>query len=147
MGYVYPWMKEVDILNKCIVLYDDWQMQCCGTPFKVGDTVRWLVLKMDSDNIPVNVGAIDYYYEAHDSDYKTLFMLNGVVSEIRSLHYKYEESPNNPNVNIPVLGLTVNVDSADGWNEPLEGLPFSAYIVKLEDVNIRAVIKSEVTFN
>jgi hypothetical protein len=41
----------------------------------------------------------------------------------------------------------VNVDSADGWDEPIEGLPFSAYIIKLKDVNIRAAKKSEVTFN
>ncbi|GAA1919219.1 hypothetical protein GCM10009837_50570 [Streptomyces durmitorensis] len=23
------------------VLYDDWQMECCGTPFSVGDEVAW----------------------------------------------------------------------------------------------------------
>jgi len=124
-------MNGVDVLNQCIVLYDDWQIQCCGAPFKIGDTVSWLVLKWDYDNIPVNVGTIDYCYEAHDTNYKTLFMLNGFVSEIivRALHYKYEESPNNPNVNVPVSGHTVDVDSADGWDEPIEGLPFSAYIL------------------
>lgn len=64
------------------------------------------MLKWDGDNSPVNVGTIDYYYEAHDSDYKTLFMLNGVVSEIKALHYKYEESPNNSHVMIPISGST-----------------------------------------
>lgn len=134
-------------MNQCIVLYDDWQMQCCGTPFKIRDTVSWLVLKWACNNIPVYVETIDYYYEAHDSDYKTLFMLNGVVSEIKALHYKYEESLENPNVNVPVSGLIVNVYSADGWDEAIEGLLFNAYIVKLKDVNIRAAKKSEVTFH
>ncbi|MEU6675654.1 DUF6578 domain-containing protein [Streptomyces sp. NPDC046925] len=23
------------------VMYDDWQMECCGTPFSVGDEVTW----------------------------------------------------------------------------------------------------------
>ncbi|MFG2646621.1 DUF6578 domain-containing protein [Streptomyces sp. NPDC048436] len=23
------------------VMYDDWQMECCGTPFTVGDEVAW----------------------------------------------------------------------------------------------------------
>ena len=23
------------------VMYDDWQMECCGTPFSVGDEVAW----------------------------------------------------------------------------------------------------------
>lgn len=125
-------------MNQCIVLYEDWQMQCCGVPFKIGDTVRWLVLKSDLNNIPVDVGTINYYYEAHSSDYKHLLMLTGVIIEIRALHYKYEESPNNPKMMIPVSGLTVKVDSADGWDEPFEELPLSAYIVSLNDVNVRA---------
>ncbi|WP_425474239.1 DUF6578 domain-containing protein [Sedimentibacter saalensis] len=29
----------MNVLNQCIVSYDDWQMQCCGTPFKIGDSV------------------------------------------------------------------------------------------------------------
>jgi hypothetical protein len=121
-------------------------MQCCGVPFKIGDTVRWLVLKMDLNNIPVDVGTINYYYEAHSSDYKHLLMLTGSVHEIRALHYEYGESPNNPKMMIPVSGHTVKVDCADGWDKPFEGLPFSAYIVCLNDVNVRAAEKSEVTF-
>ena len=50
---------------KCTVFYDSWQMECCGTPFSVGDIVKWLVLKAEQLNTPVNVGAINYCYEAH----------------------------------------------------------------------------------
>ncbi|GAA4086800.1 DUF6578 domain-containing protein [Streptomyces shaanxiensis] len=31
------------------VFYDDWQMECCGTPFKVGDEVSWPLLMSDAD--------------------------------------------------------------------------------------------------
>lgn len=58
----------MSILHQCVVLYEDWQMQCCGVPFKIGDTVRWIVMKSDSYNPPVDVGTIDYYYEAHNLD-------------------------------------------------------------------------------
>ena len=26
------------------VFYEDWQMECCGTPFSVGDEVSWALL-------------------------------------------------------------------------------------------------------
>lgn len=120
-------------------------MQCCGVPFKIGDTVRWIVMKLDSYKTPVDVGSIDYYYEAHSSNYEVLFILCGIVDEIRALHYKYEELPNSK-INIPVDGLTVNVESADGWDEPYENLDFSAYLVKLSNISIRAAEESEVIF-
>lgn len=138
--------KGVSILYKCVVLYEDWQMQCCGEPFKIGDTVKWIVSKTDSNEIPVDVGIINYYYETHSSDYKELFILCGIVDKIRALYYKYEELPNSK-INIPVDGLTLNIDSADGGDEPLEKLDFSAYIVSLNNINIRPAEESEVTFN
>jgi hypothetical protein len=33
------------------VFYADWQMECCGTPFSVGDEVSWPLLLMDSDDV------------------------------------------------------------------------------------------------
>ncbi|KUL21634.1 DUF6578 domain-containing protein [Streptomyces regalis] len=32
------------------VFYEDWQMECCGTPFKVGDEVSWPLLFQSSDD-------------------------------------------------------------------------------------------------
>ncbi|MGI5374932.1 DUF6578 domain-containing protein [Streptomyces sp. CA-251387] len=32
------------------VFYEDWQMECCGTPFKVGDEVSWPLLFTDADD-------------------------------------------------------------------------------------------------
>ncbi|GAA3805531.1 DUF6578 domain-containing protein [Streptomyces phyllanthi] len=33
------------------VFYADWQMECCGTPFSVGDEVSWPLLLTDSDDV------------------------------------------------------------------------------------------------
>lgn len=33
------------------VFYADWQMECCGTPFSVGDEVSWPVLLSDADDV------------------------------------------------------------------------------------------------
>ncbi|MFF3410671.1 DUF6578 domain-containing protein [Streptomyces sp. NPDC002742] len=33
------------------VFYADWQMECCGTPFSVGDEVSWPLLLGDADDV------------------------------------------------------------------------------------------------
>ncbi|MFC8141074.1 DUF6578 domain-containing protein [Streptomyces paradoxus] len=33
------------------VYYEDWQMECCGTPFSVGDEVGWPLLLLDPDTV------------------------------------------------------------------------------------------------
>ncbi|WP_330340447.1 DUF6578 domain-containing protein [Streptomyces sp. NBC_00557] len=33
------------------VFYEDWQMECCGTPFAVGDEVAWRLVAHDAEDI------------------------------------------------------------------------------------------------
>ncbi|MGW2695844.1 DUF6578 domain-containing protein [Streptomyces sp. NPDC001296] len=33
------------------VFYADWQMECCGTPFSVGEEVSWPLLLMDAEDV------------------------------------------------------------------------------------------------
>ncbi|MFF5978650.1 DUF6578 domain-containing protein [Streptomyces olindensis] len=33
------------------VIYEDWQLECCGTPFAVGDEVSWPLLLEDADHV------------------------------------------------------------------------------------------------
>jgi hypothetical protein len=33
------------------VFYEGWQMECCGTPFSVGDEVSWPLLLLDGDTV------------------------------------------------------------------------------------------------
>lgn len=140
-------------MSNCVVFYEGWQMECCGIPFKIGDSIEWLVKKSKTGDagLPVDIGIIDYYYEAHTSEYKMLSVLRGTVTEIRALHMKYErpsEKPENSSYRVPVSGIIVNVEKAAGWDEPVEkGLIFSDYIVNLENVYVRPAKKSEVTFS
>lgn len=32
-------------LEKCVVFYECWQIECCGKQFSKGDTVKWLVVE------------------------------------------------------------------------------------------------------
>ncbi|MET7915074.1 DUF6578 domain-containing protein [Streptomyces avermitilis] len=38
-------------MGRWYVYYEDWQMECCGTPFSVGDEVSWPLLLMDADDM------------------------------------------------------------------------------------------------
>ncbi|MEV6111696.1 DUF6578 domain-containing protein [Streptomyces sp. NPDC052109] len=38
------------------VFYEDWQMECCGTPFRVGDEVSWTLVAYDAEDVPQERG-------------------------------------------------------------------------------------------
>lgn len=57
--------------------------------FPVEDAIKWPVAKGMRLNTPVQVGTIDYCYEAHDSSWQKLFVLEGVVENIKILYQRY----------------------------------------------------------
>lgn len=130
----------------CVVFYESWQMECCGTEFSVGDTVKWLVRKAESLNTPVNVGVIDYCYEAHDSDWQKLFVIEGTVEAIKILYHKYSVSSNDSRLLIPVSGETIETKRAKGFDKEINGMESYGYIVTLHEYTIRPAKKEEVTF-
>ena len=68
---------------KCKVLYETWQMQCCGVSFYVGDNVEWLVERVtDEVRKPKAIPVIDYYYDAHNNEWGKLYVLTGKVTDI-----------------------------------------------------------------
>lgn len=71
------------------VFYEDWQMDCCGDPFAIGDVVDW------SCRLP-NAGEremidCDYWYEAHlDSE----FDIVGEIVEIYRIDFERKNGEN-----------------------------------------------------
>lgn len=117
-------------MKQCAVLYEGWQMQCCGDPFAVGDEVDWPVnngadikLKLDKPRL------LDYCYEAHD---RHDFKLRGKVLKIDALYYHYKPSAGNPKLMVPAYGFLKRVEKADGWDKKIDGAVFAAYLVSLE---------------
>ena len=133
-------------MRKYAVLYEAWQMRCCGIPFAEGDRIKWLVCKVDLLNTAVDIGEIDYCYEAHSSEWNSLFMLEGRVKEIKILYEEYMPSRDNMNLLVPVRGKLVKTQNADGFDEKLDDMKASAYIVQLDECTIRPAKKEEVTF-
>ena len=138
--------------SKCVVVVSCWQIQCCGTPFQVGDKVEWLVLKYKEVNTKPRSGAeVEYYYEFHSSDWKKLYKITGIVDELNAEYYSLELRP--PTEKLPkgskelIYKKTVKITKADIWEKDIDGLEFEAYIVTLRDFTILPAKQEEVTFS
>ncbi|MDR0872973.1 MAG: hypothetical protein LBN27_05835 [Prevotellaceae bacterium] len=127
--------KTID-LPTAIVEIDDWQMQCCGDPFKVGDIIEWTVLKWNFEKLVVDVGNIDFYYENHADSSAELFKIKGTVKKIVAIHCVYQSKSKKDNTLVPVSGITVDVTEADGWDKDIEGMRFFGYCAYLENANV-----------
>ena len=127
-------------MNNCTVLYDDWQFECCGEDFEVGSSIKWLVLNVESIDIPI------YYYEAHSSDYKKIFVLEGKIKQIKALYEKYTTSKNNPKLLVPIDGALYDISSSREKIERKGDMEFSSYLVYIENYSIRPALENEVSF-
>jgi len=137
--------------SKCIVHIEDWQFQCCGIPFKVGDSIEWIIHKLDCDYKIISNSGAEYYYEHHSSDWQTLLKIKGIVDEIKAEYFSLKLFPNqteNHNYTYHrVYKTSLNVEYADGHDEDIDGLEFGSYIVTLRDFTILPAKQNEVTFS
>lgn len=119
----------------CTVLYEGWQMQCCGTPFSIGDEIEWTVFAFNRTVVGID-SQIDYIYDAHYETKDGLYILRGTVDRIDALFTKYEPSLDNPKMQIPASGSLRSVSKADGCEEDIGELVFNSYFIILRDVSV-----------
>lgn len=130
---------------ECSVLYEGWQMECCGKPFTIGDIVRWPVVAWKKQ-IAVSNGESrdsDYAYEAHGDSNEGLYILQGVVYQIDVLYTVRKPSDDDPRLMLPFSDFFVTAEKADGKKEEIDGADFDAYIVSLKNIEIRPVSADE----
>ncbi|MDE7029516.1 MAG: hypothetical protein K2P63_05985 [Lachnospiraceae bacterium] len=121
---------------QCKVFYESWQMECCGTPFCVGDMIKWPVYTTTEKKWPDYIGEIEYCYEAHSSDLENISVLEGKVGAIKVLYETYAPSGDEPRLLVPVDGVTVPTKTAKGF-EKYNNMNASGYIVELNGYAIR----------
>ena len=129
-----------------IILYEIWEMECCGTPFSIGDTVKWLVSKAGNLITPIDLGAIDYCYDAHSSNVLSLLVLEGKVDMIKILYQRYTASDDNPHMLIPIDGKLVDTQKVQGFDKDIGDMRASSYIVSLTECQLRPAQKEDVSF-
>ncbi len=131
------------------VFYELWQMECCGDPFKIGDSVDWLVTTSEEIRMPVKVDDLKFIYEAHSDDWENIYVFKGVVKEISILYEKYElVKGDHHNMLIPVHGVgeLVKAESSEIEEAYRGDLKASGYLVVLDNVSVRPAKQEEVTF-
>ena len=139
-------------MSFCKVYYEKWQMECCGTPFAVGDTVDWLVgtpperwlgLPADMREYMEN---ITYCYDAHNSDWEHLFHLTGTVTGIEGIYYRYRLVKSTKNFYRPVKSRIRKLTAVSGAPAKLDEKKLAVYGVCIDHVTVRPARKEEVTY-
>ena len=120
----------------CKVFYESWQMDCCGEPFSIGDTVNWTVgeyEKLGPCNT-VNLGKIDYYYENHLFDRGPYFELEGQVIDIKILYEKFGPSKLKSTESVPVSGELRETSKVERYEKGFNGMMVTGFIVALTGI-------------
>ena len=121
------------------VWVEDWQMQCCGTPFSVGDEVA---LSVGS----IGVAGISPAFDGHDDlvadcveDHHDVATqprrLHGRVAGTRAVFCRWmPDAGSVPRLLVPEpgSGFAVAVGRADGWEVAPDGCGFLGYLVDLD---------------
>lgn len=117
--------------DKVTVYYEDWQLQCCGTPFGIGDQVAWTGHYAGKYDKKVNE-FIDFIEEHHVDGLD--FIIRGKVTAIhaevdwRNTHIIYADKADR---------WTIPINWADGYETP-KPLYLWGYYVHLEEVTVEA---------
>ena len=118
-------------------------MQCCGAPFKIGDTVDWKIIKEPQFSFDFGLlDDVDYAYEAHDHTAK-LYNFTGVVTRIHGLYERYEPSKENPKFLTPVYGELIETTFADRKDKAIGDLELSGFVIELKNCSVSELGKEE----
>ncbi|MFJ6844077.1 DUF6578 domain-containing protein [Streptomyces griseoluteus] len=123
------------------VWVDDWQMQCCGEDFAVGDVVSWTLLEAGPEDYADVVGGkraagIGFREEHHGREGERAATSVEVLS-IDEVHCRYEiPAGATDRLHVPVRDTTVlvPVGRADGWARPRPDVSFAGYLVTVRRV-------------
>ena len=116
------------------VWVEDWQMQCCGDPFAVGDAVCWMAVRsagmkeVDSILGLENGTSIEWVEDHHDlADTEPL---SAIVQAIQAVFYRFRLADR---AVVPIMGSGVLIANshATGWGDESEDVKFLGYIVTL----------------
>lgn len=122
------------------VYYELWQMECCGTPFKIGDSVEWYVIDADRLISSLDIDGLQYAYDAHFDDWNGIYKLRGIVNSISVYYEKYElvSAPGHDMLKpVPGISEMVPITSSEDVDIYRGELQASGYVVELIETDVR----------
>lgn len=123
-----------------LVWYSAWQMECCGEPFAVGDSVEWgLTGQLDDGWLEAAIGTklaakITHVEDHHDVEVDAVAR-RGKVLSIRCAYCRYAPMPDGDERTLyPVAGTAkiVSAERVDGTEDRANDLHFNGYLVELD---------------
>jgi hypothetical protein len=123
-----------------LVWYSDWQMECCGEPFAVGDSVQWsLTDEPDVDWLEAAIGtelaAEITHQEDHHGVEEDVIARRGKVLSIRCAYCRYAPTPGGDERTLYPVAGTAEIKSAErveGTEAGGSDLHFNGYLVELD---------------
>jgi hypothetical protein len=121
----------------------DWELQCCGEPFAVGDTVTWAASTADGNrdwlatlvgpDLVQEISYLNTRHGPHPSEGPAI--ISGEVLGIRAAFVKQKADPPDSTMFHPVPGSEhlKDVLRADGWEPAIGARRFMGYVVWLSD--------------
>ncbi|MGW5641967.1 DUF6578 domain-containing protein [Saccharopolyspora sp. NPDC003752] len=123
-----------------LVWVSEWEIQCCGEPFAVGERVDW-TLRDDPDREwlaaalgPELAQSVSHVESHHNEVPEEVSPVRARVLGIRRAYCRYAAAHGGDSHPYPVPGSAVltEVDRADGWEAEMSGLHFNGYLVELD---------------
>ena len=125
------------------VWVDGWQVQCCGEPFAVGDTVRWTLVERAFDDVLTDRHGrreevrLTHAEEHHGDVPDDAPLTEGRVSRVLAVSFAYAQVPGQaPGTlsSVPGSGRTEQLWRVDGWESEVQaaGRQFAGYVVDLD---------------
>ncbi|MCR5007069.1 MAG: hypothetical protein K6A76_00615 [Oribacterium sp.] len=119
-------------------------MECCGTPFKIGDSIEWHVISADRLIRPFDIDGLEYAYDAHFDDWDGIYTLKGVVKNISVYYEKFELVPapgHNMLKPVPETSQVITTASSEDVGKYRGELQVSGNIVELDEVTVNLAKK------
>jgi uncharacterized protein DUF6578 len=127
-----------------VVWVDDWQLDCCGDSFAVGDVVNWTVIDEPGPTVLIDgFGAdpphVDCAEEHHGGVPEGTPPIRGVVKSIRAVHSRTAPSKGHSRVNevVPGSAIVTRVRGVDRI-ATRHGYTLWGYLVELDLKTARA---------
>lgn len=134
-------ITEETKMDECTIYYESWQLQCCGKPFAVGDTVEWTCV-MPEEYKNAHGIIIDLVEEHHGFATHTV---TGVVTRIIAERSEFPKGKREIRYE-KARTIKEELKHADGWEMDLKGdetteRTFWGYIVELKDAIVKPLSK------
>lgn len=135
-------ITEETAMEKCVIYYESWQIQCCGDPFSVGDKVEWGCLQSKIKNahgILLDFDEDHHGFATHE--------ITGIVSKITAERSEYPKGQKEVWYDRSDV-IRDELQHADGWESELKNdetidRTFWGYIVELKDVVVKPLVDTE----